>query len=174
MLRIQLQYLTSSKAGTVEIYPTARFRALYVGRDAGCDVRFDAEQDTLVSRNHAVIEWQLPDDAPPRFSVSDLLSSNGTFVNGERIGEEAATLKPGDHLRFGLGGPEVIFTVDVVESTTQDGDPMPFRPSKTSQMPAIDLGDALVRARARQKDSATADDNAVQPRKPSANKSANS
>lgn len=150
MLRIQLQYLTSSKAGTVEIYPTARFRALYVGRDAGCDVRFDAEQDTLVSRNHAVIEWQLPDDAPPRFSVSDLLSSNGTFVNGERIGE-AAPLKPGDHLHFGLGGPEVIFNVDIVESTTQDGESMPFRPRKTSQMPALDFGETLIRARVKVK-----------------------
>ncbi len=150
MLRIQLQYLTSSKAGTVEIYPTARFRALYVGRDVGCDVRFHAEQDTLVSRNHAVIEWQLPEDAPPRFSVSDLLSSNGTFVNGERIGE-AAALKPGDHLRFGHGGPEVIFTVDVVESTTQDGETMPFRPGTTSQMPALDFSETLVRARVKVK-----------------------
>jgi len=150
MLRIQLQYLTSSKAGTVEVYPTSRFRALYVGRDAGCDVRFHAELDTLVSRNHAVIEWQLPEDAPPRFSVSDLLSSNGTFLNGERIGQ-VAPLQPGDHLRFGHGGPEVIFNVDVVESTTEGGESVPFRPKTTAQMPALDFGETLLRARVKVK-----------------------
>ena len=146
MLRVQFTYLTGSKAGTVEVYPTARFRALYVGRDAGCDVRFHAENDVIVSRNHAVIEWQTPEAEQPRFSISDLLSSNGTYVNGERVGQ-AAPLQSGDHLRFGHGGPEAVFTVDSVEATTADGEQVPYRPGTTSQMPAIDFGATVLRGR---------------------------
>jgi pSer/pThr/pTyr-binding forkhead associated (FHA) protein len=146
MLRILIRYLTGAKAGTVEVFPAAKYRALYVGRDPGCDVRFHAEQDTRVSRNHAVIEWQVSDDAPPRFTISDLLSSNGTFVNGERIGQ-VAPLASGDHLLFGHGGPEAVFLVDQAEITQQDGETAPSGVSTTSQFPSIDVEATVLRGR---------------------------
>lgn len=46
-----------------------------------------------VSRNHARIEWN-----GEHFTVSDLGSSNGTFVNGQRVSCMPFTLKDGDTL----------------------------------------------------------------------------
>ncbi|HQW82624.1 MAG TPA: FHA domain-containing protein [Pseudomonadota bacterium] len=146
MLRILFRYLTGSKAGTVEVYPAAKFRALYVGRDPGCDLRFHAEQDGVVSRNHAVIEWQWAEGEAPRFAVSDLLSSNGTYVNGERVGQ-AAPLTSGDHIRFGHGGPEAVFLVDQVEAAASDGEEWPARVGSTSQIPALQIDATVLRGR---------------------------
>jgi hypothetical protein len=62
-----------------------------VGRHEESDVFL---VDPSVSRNHATVEFD--GDAPV---VKDLGSTNGTFVNGERIGMRR--LLPGDVLTFG-------------------------------------------------------------------------
>ncbi len=62
-----------------------------VGRE-GCDVTLE---DTDVSRRHAEIRHE--GDA---VVVEDLGSTNGTFVNGERI-SGARPLSEGDEVRFG-------------------------------------------------------------------------
>src|SRR5262245_45395169 len=61
-------------------------------------------QDTAVSRVHAVIEIT----AQGEVFVIDLGSSNGTFVNGQKISKER--LKTGDELR--LGQTKLWVTVD--------------------------------------------------------------
>jgi pSer/pThr/pTyr-binding forkhead associated (FHA) protein len=109
MRRISLRYLSGHKAGQVEVYPISRFESLSLGRDTGCDVRFHPIHDSVVSRNHAVIEWSTDD--PPLFRISDLLSSNGTFLNGRRIGR-SVLLRAGDQMQFGIGGPIVEFNVE--------------------------------------------------------------
>lgn len=68
-----------------------------VGADRGCEVTID---ETHVSDRHASIRFQ--DGA---FHVTDLDSTNGTFLNGERIHREGVA--DGDRLRF--GGSEWIF-----------------------------------------------------------------
>ncbi len=62
-----------------------------IGRADECDVHL---ADPSVSRAHAVVETV--GDEP---IVRDLGSTNGTFVNGQRI--ETKTLHDGDELRFG-------------------------------------------------------------------------
>ncbi len=52
--------------------------------------------DTTVSRRHAELT---PDDG--RWLLRDLESSNGTFVNGERVTAEPVELSPGDQIRCG-------------------------------------------------------------------------
>jgi signal transduction histidine kinase/pSer/pThr/pTyr-binding forkhead associated (FHA) protein len=52
--------------------------------------------DTTVSRRHAELT---PDDG--RWFLRDLDSSNGTFVNGERISADRVELSPGDQIRCG-------------------------------------------------------------------------
>ena len=52
--------------------------------------------DTTVSRRHAELT---PDDG--RWYLRDLESSNGTYVNGERISKEPVELSPGDQIRCG-------------------------------------------------------------------------
>ncbi len=65
---------------------------LVVGRSRSCDIRL--KEDT-VSRLHAVLVWQGRD-----LVLEDLGSSNGTFVNGERV-LAPRQLLAGDVVRFG-------------------------------------------------------------------------
>jgi pSer/pThr/pTyr-binding forkhead associated (FHA) protein len=63
-----------------------------VGRATGADFIVDA---ALVSRVHC----RLTARADGALEVRDLESTNGTFVNGERV--KTARLKPGDRLQVG-------------------------------------------------------------------------
>ncbi len=62
-----------------------------IGRDAQCDIVLD---DAGISTKHA----QLLNDGGA-WKLVNLLASNGTFVNGERI--QTAYLNSGDEIRFG-------------------------------------------------------------------------
>jgi DNA-binding NtrC family response regulator len=64
---------------------------LLVGKSPACELRLD---DPLVSRRHAAVEI-----GPQSLRVTDLGSTNGTFVNGVRIIE--AVLRGGETLRIG-------------------------------------------------------------------------
>jgi len=62
-----------------------------IGRDSLCDIQFD---DTETSRNHAEIQC-----GSGHALIKDLGSSNGTFVNGDRI--QTHPLKAGDFIQIG-------------------------------------------------------------------------
>ncbi len=62
-----------------------------IGREAGCDIRLDNDG---ISVKHAQLIHE-----GGTWKLVNLLSSNGTFVNGERI--QTAYLNSGDELRFG-------------------------------------------------------------------------
>jgi two-component system, NtrC family, sensor kinase len=78
--------------------------ALTLGRDAANDIQL---HDTEVSRRHAELRR-----TGNTFTVADLASSNGTFVNGQRI--EARELVNGDELQ--MGGSMLLFTCLADES----------------------------------------------------------
>ena len=82
-----------------------RFRILpgnikTIGRSTGADFIVEA---SLVSRIHCRLTA-----GASELEVLDLDSTNGTFVNGERI--ERKTLKPGD--RLGVGRVELLVQRD--------------------------------------------------------------
>jgi pSer/pThr/pTyr-binding forkhead associated (FHA) protein len=62
-----------------------------LGRD-DCDVVLS---DPEVSRRHALVA-----EGPRGFTIEDLGSTNGTWVNGERI-DRPELLRAGDEVRFG-------------------------------------------------------------------------
>ena len=69
-------------------------KPISIGRVAGNDVVLN---DAGVSSRHARLEW-----SGGALRVTDLGSTNGTFVNGARLAPNAAkSLAPGDRLRFG-------------------------------------------------------------------------
>ena len=70
--------------------------ALVIGRDPESDLVLD---DRRVSRRHAEIRLRLG-----RFTLYDLESTNGTFVNGRRIAE--VVLSDGDRIQ--VGGAEIV------------------------------------------------------------------
>lgn len=96
----RLAILSGARAGAVE--PLAG-TVTSIGKHPTCRVRLDADADIEVSNRHAVIHQK--DDA---WTVRDLGSIHGTYLNGTRISREEP-LNDGDLLRLGAGGPEIQF-----------------------------------------------------------------
>jgi len=80
---------------------------IILGREIGSDVDIIIPSPT-VSRQHARISQQ--DD---QWIIEDLGSSNGTFINGNRLTQEPKVLKVGDQIR--LGG-SVVFILQALSA----------------------------------------------------------
>ncbi len=118
----RLAILSGGRAGAVEPLTGA---VSSVGRHPTCRVRLDADQDTEVSNRHAVI--QKKDSV---WTVRDLGSIHGTYLNGTRISEEQP-LNDGDLLRLGASGPELQFLVsDRAQVAEPAREPAAFQPAK--------------------------------------------
>ena len=89
MLRVELKVLEGSQAG--KVIPL-NVRQFLIGREQDCHLRPNSE---LVSRHHCVFAI---DDFSVR--LRDLGSTNGTFLNGERL-KGQAVLKAGDKVTVG-------------------------------------------------------------------------
>lgn len=99
-MTVYLQHLEGSRKGQVEPFDLARIR---IGRMADNDLRFDSHKDREVSGSHAEIYRQ-----GETFFLEDLKSTNGTYLNGQRI-EGPMPISDGDIIEFSAHGPKVIF-----------------------------------------------------------------
>jgi hypothetical protein len=109
MERIILKHLSGSKANQVEEFPLNHIKELVLGRDPSATVKYDPDRDDLVGRQHARIEQDAADST--QFTITDLDSRNGTYVNKQRI-VGAAKIAPGDLIQLGPGGPELQFDLE--------------------------------------------------------------
>jgi serine protease Do len=107
--QIIIRHIAGAKINRIDPFALAETTEITFGREASSTVTFDSPKDDVVSRRHAVLRIK-NDGAVPCFFIEDLKSSNGTFVNGERISTEHELL-PDDTVEFGKGGPK--FTFDV-------------------------------------------------------------
>jgi serine protease Do len=124
--RIVIRHLSGSKVNQIDQFDLAGLQEITLGRDPKSTVAYDVARDDEVSRRHAVI--RIKNDKELYFRLADLNSSNGTMLNGERIGGEVELL-PDDVVELGSGGPK--FTFDV--------QPRPASlPSRTRAMGALD------------------------------------
>jgi FOG: FHA domain len=87
---LSLQVVGGPGAGL--IMPLGRGR-LFLGRDVGCDVRL---LDADVSRRHALIDVR-----DTGITLHDLGSTNGTRVDGERVGSSGVPFRPGCLIAIG-------------------------------------------------------------------------
>ena len=73
---------------------------IFLGRSSECRICL---QELEVSRKHARVALRRPDEYTTVVEVQDLGSTNGTFVNGRRLGpgSSPAVLREGDVLRVG-------------------------------------------------------------------------
>jgi len=103
---------------------------LLVGRSPPAAVLLE---DDSLSRKHAEVERN------PRGAVflRDLGSSNGTLLNGERIGQEPVELAPGDIVQFGM--VEVVYEVGGEQAAV---------PSRRGVVPSRRGGEAAAPAQA--------------------------
>ena len=97
-MTMDLRVLSGARAG---VRVSFNAPVVTVGRHPMSDFRFDPQVDLDVSTRHA--EFRRADAA---WSIADLESTNGTFVNGERITGERR-LGEGDVVSFGGNGPRV-------------------------------------------------------------------
>jgi predicted component of type VI protein secretion system len=96
MLTVELKVLEGRQQGkTIPL----NVRQFLIGREEDCHLRPNSD---LVSRHHCVFTV---DDFTVR--LRDLGSTNGTFVNGERI-QGQVVLKPGDHVAVGKLSFEIV------------------------------------------------------------------
>ena len=99
-MKCEIRVVSGARAGRYDVFDKSY---IGIGRHPLSDVRFDAEQDLDSSTRHAAIV-----KTGDTFVLRDLGSTNGTFVNGERV-EGDRQLHDGDTLRFGFHGPEATF-----------------------------------------------------------------
>src|SRR3954471_10040700 len=83
-----------------------------IGREAGVDLVL---ADGKASRRHAALRV-LPDG---RATLYDLGSSNGTFVNGQRV--QSVLLQGGEQIQIG----DTVLLADNVQEPTSPGRPVP-------------------------------------------------
>ena len=88
-MQVRLKVLEGSNAGKEFKIPTPK---CLIGREEGCHIR---SQNEAISRRHCVIIT-----TENEVVVRDLKSRNGTFVNDEKVAEDAVLLS-GDVLRVG-------------------------------------------------------------------------
>jgi serine protease Do len=106
--RIVIRHLGGSKANQVEQIPLKGLYDILIGRDPGSTIAYDQKRDDVVSRKHATIRIEQGEGGRVAFRLADLNSSNGTFLNGERITGEME-LAPDDTIELGQGGPKFAF-----------------------------------------------------------------
>lgn len=106
MNRLILRHLTGARANQERVFTDADLQApLLAGRDAGCALRFE-DDDDAVSRHHARVE-RVADG----LRIVDTGSANGTFVNGAAV-QGHASVGHGDIVQFGRDGPQVVVEFD--------------------------------------------------------------
>jgi serine protease Do len=130
--RIVIRHLSGSKINQIEQFDLEGLQEITIGRDSASNISYDRQRDDEVSRRHAVI--RIRNDKELYFRIADANSSNGTFLNGERIAGEVELL-PEDTVELGSGGPKFIFDVQ----------PRPANlPARTRQMSAADAATRIL------------------------------
>jgi len=128
--RIVIRHLSGSKTNQIEQFDLDGLSEITLGRDPTSKIVYDLQRDDAVSRRHAVI--RIKNEKELYFRIADLNSSNGTLLNGERIGGEVELL-PDDVVELGSGGPKFVFDVQPRPS---------YLPARTRAMGAMTAIDA--------------------------------
>ncbi|MFC7885481.1 FHA domain-containing protein [Streptomyces sp. NPDC057376] len=134
----QLHVVAGPDAGGVHLLHGGQIR---LGRSADADVALD---DPDVSRMHCAVTVA----ADGRVSVADLGSTNGTTLDGARVGDRPVRLTPGALLRIGESALRLVPARPAAEvrlATTADGEGHVRLPGAAA--PSYDAGDRVTHAR---------------------------
>ena len=91
-----------------------------IGRSDNCSVRFDPLNEKVASKQHAFIEAK-----PDGFYITDNTSTNGTYVNDERI--QTVKLNSGDRIQFGRQGNTARVSIEMQNEPMSE--PTVFQPN---------------------------------------------
>jgi adenylate cyclase len=121
--------------------PVVNGRPLVVGRSVACDLSLN---DATVSRQHAEVEVAAAGEG---VRVRDLASTNGTFLNGQRIWDAVAL--PGSRVAFGKVAFEIREEEPTAIVTPGPEDDLPLDATDLRQLPvrgAANISDKLAEA----------------------------
>ena len=120
-------------------YPLIPYQTVSIGRDPLCELSIDAVRYTTVSRRHAEVRpvTTVDEDMGARWWLCDLNSSNGTFINGQKL-VGCQVLQPGDRIVLGQQGPEYLFEL------LQTNAPTVKRGTRESDLPGVSQDSADV------------------------------
>jgi RsiW-degrading membrane proteinase PrsW (M82 family) len=143
-----LRQLPHTRVATAQIYQRyslSTTQEVVIGRDPNCQIVLDSNLYEMVSRRHVAIRplQHLPDNrelslvAPlgHQWLVCDLNSSNGTFVNGQRL-QGCRQLQMGDRIMLGNNGAEFVFECQLNYLPTQLSS-LPITPTAAAS-PSLD------------------------------------
>lgn len=103
-----LRQIEPGDNSTLSRYSLVAGCSLAMGRDLDCPIPVDPLIYGSVSRRHAEIRPVTTFGMESRWWICDLNSSNGTFVNGQRL-VGCQVLQDGDRIVLGQNGPEYRF-----------------------------------------------------------------
>lgn len=103
-MAIEIEILSGARQGQRERFEKS---VIAIGRHPMSDLRFDAERDLDVSGRHAELRG-----VEGKWTLHDSGSTNGTYVNGARVGSEVE-LHDGDVITFGAHGPRAQLHLNV-------------------------------------------------------------
>ncbi len=133
-MAIEFRIVRGARTGAQERFEKS---VVSIGRHPMNDLRFDPNKDVDCSSRHAELRT-----VGGRHVIHDIGSTNGTFVNGERVSAERE-VKDGDTISFGTDGPQVTFHVLPVQATAElappktaghPSAPRPPRPKKATEV----------------------------------------
>lgn len=101
-MQLTFVHMDGSKKGQTEVFQQP---LVSVGRDPSNQLVFDPYKDVDVSSRHAQFLIQ-----GEQLMLQDLGSRNGTFLNGQRIGNQPTPVPPTAIVQFGDKGPKVQVT----------------------------------------------------------------
>lgn len=104
MTKLTLVPIGDSATGTEGSFEVDAALAVVLGRDASCDVRVGEAHD-VVSRRHVTVRWD------GQSLVAHDSSSNGLFVNGQRV-SGSLPIHDEDELQLGTNGPRFVVALD--------------------------------------------------------------
>jgi pSer/pThr/pTyr-binding forkhead associated (FHA) protein len=126
--------LRSDTGEVLDEYPLKKFE-VSIGRASSSDIPL--LRDKLTSRRHATVRYE-----NGHYVLRDERSANGTFVNGQQLGEMTPhLLQDGD--RVGIGEHELIFHTYASPSTNVEDLPtvaVPFNPQEMTYRTREDAG----------------------------------
>jgi S1-C subfamily serine protease len=105
-----------------------------LGRNPACELQFVGEGNQTVSWEHAWLKFHTDG-----LYLSDLRSSNGTYLNGQRV-QCPTRVKPGDEIGLGQTGPRLRVLEFTPEQATGSGGPCPppFGDEDATVMASVD------------------------------------
>lgn len=120
---MNISLILLKKDGTKKVFPV-RNKATILGRRPDCDLCIPLQ---VVSRRHCQLSQE-----ESTLKIRDLRSSNGTFLNGQKVDDETE-VKPGDHIQVG----PLAFTIQI------DGQPTNISaPDSAIIQPTPDISEA--------------------------------